>query len=163
MLYQIADEFYPMLAEKDLTLSTELEENLILYADADKLARVMDNLLRNAVNYSYPSTDIRLTAAREGDAVRIMVSNAGIPSLTPNSAGCLKSFSGWIPPGRAAPAARGWGWPSPSRSWSCTTAPSPPRAAPNAPSSPSGCRQHRRMAGRRDNSAEVLNDPLTEG
>ena len=50
MLYQIADEFYPMLAEKDLTLSTELEENLILYADADKLARVMDNLLRNTVN-----------------------------------------------------------------------------------------------------------------
>lgn len=40
MLYQIADEFYPMLAEKDLTLSTELEENLTLYADADKLARV---------------------------------------------------------------------------------------------------------------------------
>ena len=79
MLYQIADEFYPMLAEKDLTLSTELEENLILYADADKLARVMDNLLRNAVNYSYPSTDIRLTAAREGDAVRITVSNAGDP------------------------------------------------------------------------------------
>lgn len=39
----------------------------------------MDNLLRNAVNYSYPSTDIRLTAAREGDAVRITVSNAGDP------------------------------------------------------------------------------------
>ena len=152
-----------MLAEKDLTLSTELEENLILYADADKLARVMDSFLHNAVNYSYPSTDIRLTAAREGDAVRIIVSDAGRSISDAQLSRLFEKSSRLDSARQSRTAARGWGWPSPSRSWSCTTAPSPPRAAPNAPSSPSGCRQRRRMASRRDNSAEVLNDPLTEG
>lgn len=80
LLGQVADEFYPLLAEKNLTVETDIEEGLILYGDADKLARVFDNLLRNAVNYSYEGTVIRLTAAREGDAIlRVSVRNTGDP------------------------------------------------------------------------------------
>ena len=83
MLYQLADEFYPMLAEKNLTLHTAIADDLTLYGDADKLARVLDNLLRNAVSYSYPDTAIELAAAQEGDTVCITVSNAGDPIAQP--------------------------------------------------------------------------------
>lgn len=80
LLGQVADEFYPLLAEKNLAIETDIEEGLVLYGDADKLARVFDNLLRNAVNYSYEGTAIRLSAAREGDAIlRVSVRNAGDP------------------------------------------------------------------------------------
>ncbi len=83
MLYQLADEFYPMLAEKNLTLHTAIADDLTLYGDADKLARVLDNLLRNAVSYSYPDTAIELAAAQEDDTVCITVSNAGDPIAQP--------------------------------------------------------------------------------
>ena len=48
MLEQIADELYAVLQEKDLTCEVEAEDNLNIYGDPDKLARVFDNILRNA-------------------------------------------------------------------------------------------------------------------
>ena len=60
MLEQIGFEFHPILAEKDLKLETEIKPNVEILCDPDKLARVFDNLLRNAVNYSYAGTIIYL-------------------------------------------------------------------------------------------------------
>ena len=60
MLEQIADEFYPMLSEKNLSVQTDIPEHIIMFADADKIARVFDNLLKNAVNYSYEGTSIKI-------------------------------------------------------------------------------------------------------
>ena len=53
MLDQLVDEFYPLLAEKNLNCQLHMEEQITIRGDADKLARVFDNLLRNAINYSY--------------------------------------------------------------------------------------------------------------
>lgn len=61
MLDQVVSEFLPVLAEKSLTWHTEVEPNVELPCDPDKLARVLDNLVRNAVNYSYPGTELRLS------------------------------------------------------------------------------------------------------
>ena len=55
MLAQITDEFYPMLSEK--------------------IARVFDNLLKNAVNYSYENTMIRIGARIRRDKVIIKFRN----------------------------------------------------------------------------------------
>ncbi len=62
MLEQMADEFYPMLSEKNLTVQTDIPEHIIMFADADKIARVFDNLLKNAVNYSYEGTTVKIGA-----------------------------------------------------------------------------------------------------
>ena len=62
LLLQIADEFYPMLSEKGLSVSFDIPEPIIMLADSDKIARVFDNLLKNAVNYSYKDTIIRIGA-----------------------------------------------------------------------------------------------------
>ena len=52
MLEQIVFEFRPLLADKELEIVTELESNVNIMCDSDKLERVFDNLLRNAINYS---------------------------------------------------------------------------------------------------------------
>ena len=62
MLSQITEEFYPMFKSKNLTCELDLNEKIIMFADADKLARVFDNLLKNAVNYSYENTPVRIGA-----------------------------------------------------------------------------------------------------
>lgn len=79
MLEQIGFEFHPILAEKDLKLETEIKSNVEMLCDPDKLARVFDNLLRNAVNYSYAGTTIYLSMDYEPikDEVKICVENHG--------------------------------------------------------------------------------------
>lgn len=79
MLEQIGFEFHPILAEKDLKLETEIKPNVEILCDPDKLARVFDNLLRNAVNYSYAGTTIYLSMdyGPIKDEVKICVENHG--------------------------------------------------------------------------------------
>lgn len=75
MLAQITDEFYPMLAEKNLTVDIDIIEHIVMFADSDKIARVFDNLLKNAVNYSYENTKIRIGARIRRDKVIIKFRN----------------------------------------------------------------------------------------
>lgn len=65
MLEQISYEFIPVFQEKDLTYQLELEPDLKLLCDIDKMERVFDNLLKNAVNYSYKGSQIRILAHME--------------------------------------------------------------------------------------------------
>lgn len=75
MLEQIADEFYPMLSEKNLNVQMDIPEHIIMFADADKIARVFDNLLKNAVNYSYEGTSIKIGARIRRNRVIIKFRN----------------------------------------------------------------------------------------
>lgn len=65
MLEQIASEFTPILSEKQLTIDLQAPPDLCLVCDADKMERVFDNLVRNAVNYSNPGSEIRISARQE--------------------------------------------------------------------------------------------------
>ena len=62
MLSQITDEFYPMFKEKNIEYTIDIKEKIVVYADRDKIARVFDNLLKNAVNYSYENSVIQIGA-----------------------------------------------------------------------------------------------------
>lgn len=77
MLEQIADEAYAVLAEKGLRCQVDIDEDLTVIGDADKLARVFDNLLRNAINYSYPDTCIKISAWSRQQSVYIDFVNQG--------------------------------------------------------------------------------------
>lgn len=79
MLEQIVDEFYAVFSENGLTGNIHAEENLMVMGDPDKLARVFDNLLRNAVAYSYKGTNIDVRAYGEGETVVVVFSNQGDP------------------------------------------------------------------------------------
>ncbi len=77
MLEQLADELYGVLLEKQLSCEVEVEENLEVYGDPDKLARVFDNILRNAIAYCYRNTKILIGARRKGRDVEIAFTNEG--------------------------------------------------------------------------------------
>ena len=58
MLEQLTFEFQPMLDEKHLTCRLDVPKDVMIVCNAGKLQRVFDNLLRNAVNYSYEDEEI---------------------------------------------------------------------------------------------------------
>ncbi len=77
MLEQLADELYGVLQEKSLTCEVQVEENLVVYGDPDKLARVFDNILRNAIAYCYADTKIQIEAQMKNRNVEIVFTNQG--------------------------------------------------------------------------------------
>ncbi len=79
MLEQLVDEFYPTMRSKSLSCSLTAGDNISVMADADKLARVFDNLLRNAVAYSFPNTAIEVEACVHEDSLRVFFRNKGRP------------------------------------------------------------------------------------
>ncbi len=77
MLEQLADELYGVLQEKHLSCEVHVEENLVVYGDPDKLARVFDNILRNAIAYCYENTKIQIDAQMKNRDVEIVFMNQG--------------------------------------------------------------------------------------
>jgi two-component system sensor histidine kinase VanS len=77
MLTQIIDEFYPQLFAKGKRAVLHASEDLTAYGDPDKLARVFNNILKNAVGYSEDNSVIDITAASSGHIVSIVFKSAG--------------------------------------------------------------------------------------
>lgn len=78
LLEQLADEFYPLFSAKELTCVPDIEPHLVVEGDGDRLARVFDNVLRNAVSYSSPGGPVGLVARREGNQAVVTVTNEGL-------------------------------------------------------------------------------------
>ncbi len=77
LLEQTTFEFNPVLADKGLSWDLQLEPDVEIVCDPDKMARVFDNLIRNAVSYSYSQSTIRVSLTRIGAQVTVMVQNHG--------------------------------------------------------------------------------------
>lgn len=77
MLVQMTDEFYPILASHGNTIDLQVDEDLVVYGDSEKMARVFNNILKNAVAYSYPDTEIQVVAKNGNGGVDIYFINKG--------------------------------------------------------------------------------------
>lgn len=77
MLNQMADEFYPMLSSQKKTAVVNVPDDLILWGDADKLSRVFNNILKNAIAYSYENCAIEIQAFYQDNNVVILFANQG--------------------------------------------------------------------------------------
>lgn len=78
LLEQLSDEFYPAFAEKDLTCKCDIAPRLTVRGNADKLARVFDNVLRNAVSYSAPGGEVEIQATEREGWAEIAIRNQGL-------------------------------------------------------------------------------------
>ena len=87
LIAQVIDEIYPTLSANGNTAVFTAEDNLSVNADPEKLARVFSNLLRNAASYSYPQTEITISAKRLEHDIQITFENRGktIPQEQLNS------------------------------------------------------------------------------
>lgn len=74
---QLIDEFYPVFHEKNIECIIQMEEEIEIFVDAERMARVFDNLFRNAIAYSYPGTPIEVSAKTVEEHVCITVRNQG--------------------------------------------------------------------------------------
>lgn len=79
MLQQMADEFYPMLTPQEKQISVNVPDGLTLWGDADKLARVFNNILKNALAYSYENSVIDISAQQKDKNIIIAFTNKGNP------------------------------------------------------------------------------------
>ncbi len=77
MLMQLTDEFYPLLTSHGNTIELQAEENLTVFGDSMKLARVFNNILKNAISYSYPNTPIKVYAGKREKDIFICFINQG--------------------------------------------------------------------------------------
>jgi two-component system sensor histidine kinase VanS len=77
MLQQMADEFYPILAPQGKQVSVNVPDGFTLWGDADKLARVFNNILKNAIAYSYENSVIDISAKQEDKYIVISFTNKG--------------------------------------------------------------------------------------
>ncbi len=77
MLEQMVSEFSPVLQEKELSWETAISQDVEISCDRDKLQRVLDNLIRNAVSYSAPGTAILVAMEPEGNEAVLRLQNHG--------------------------------------------------------------------------------------
>ena len=77
LLEQLVYEFQPVLDQKSLTCRLVAGDDILLTCDADRMQRVFDNLLRNAVNYSCDGTEITIEVKQGEDSVTLKFSNRG--------------------------------------------------------------------------------------
>lgn len=77
LLVQLIDEFYPTLSARGNTAVLDADENLLVMADPEKLARVFNNILKNAAAYSYPNTEISIAAHKQNANIIITIQNHG--------------------------------------------------------------------------------------
>ncbi len=77
LLEMLLYEFQPMLNDKNLKCNLHVPEDIIMRCDANRMQRVFDNLLRNAVIYSFNGTNINITVTRQEENVMISFANHG--------------------------------------------------------------------------------------
>ena len=77
LLTQMADEFYPVLEQRGKSISIHADEDLPVTADSAKLARVFNNILKNAVAYSHDNTEIEIYAEKRENTIHVSISNFG--------------------------------------------------------------------------------------
>ena len=78
LVQQVVYEFKPILDEHGLTMETTMENEIFINADGSKISRVLDNILKNAVNYADSDTTITLDGKKLGNSMIMTISNHGI-------------------------------------------------------------------------------------
>ncbi|MFP9128447.1 sensor histidine kinase [Niallia sp. BSM11] len=79
MLEQLLFEFQPILRAKNLTYRIEDSQHIEIACDAEKIQRVFDNLVSNAVHYSFEDSEIVISITQDEDSAVIQFSNEGYP------------------------------------------------------------------------------------
>ena len=77
MLEQIIDDFYPTLRELNKSIKLNYNEPISINGDSDKLSRVFNNLIKNAVNYSKENTDIDISILNKENQATVKITNKG--------------------------------------------------------------------------------------
>ena len=74
LINQVIEEFYPILKEQNKEINFSTQKDIFIKVDSIKMARVFNNLIKNAINYSYDNSKINITIKEDKDLI-ITISN----------------------------------------------------------------------------------------
>lgn len=77
MLVLIIDDFYPILSELNKKIDLNSEEKIMLVADPNKLGRVFNNFIKNAINYSVENNNIMINVKKNEYNIILDIINEG--------------------------------------------------------------------------------------
>lgn len=77
MLIQLSDEFYPLLSSQNKQVIIDSPEDLTILGDSNKLARVFNNILKNAAYYSNENSTINVAVKTDNKYTTISFRNIG--------------------------------------------------------------------------------------
>lgn len=65
-------------AEKNITLSFSRKQPVAVTADSRYVSMLIDNLISNAIKYSYPSSSVQISIKTSGDFITLLVKDSGV-------------------------------------------------------------------------------------
>jgi PAS domain S-box-containing protein len=74
----VAAQFEPLAAEREVRFTVEAPEELPAHFDAERVSRVVSNLLANALRFTPVRGTVRCTLVRDGDEARLEVADSGM-------------------------------------------------------------------------------------
>ena len=77
MMEQIIDDFYPTLREVNKSIKLNYDEPISINGDPDKLSRVFNNLIKNAISYSKEESEIVINLKKDNNNAIVEVINKG--------------------------------------------------------------------------------------
>ncbi|MRX71879.1 HAMP domain-containing protein [Bacillus lacus] len=77
LLYDTMNVFTLQITQKNLAVVSEIDENLIVFADEKRMQQVYYNLLDNGIKYAADGTEIRVNLRAEGNNMHFSITNAG--------------------------------------------------------------------------------------
>lgn len=66
-----------MNSRKNVTITTKLDKPVFLVADRYMLSTILRNLISNAVKFSFPGSEVVVSAVKEHDSILISVKDSG--------------------------------------------------------------------------------------
>ncbi|MGL5614678.1 MAG: sensor histidine kinase [Sarcina sp.] len=78
MVIQIVDELYPELIKSNKKIKINIDEEINLDVDSEKIARVFNNILKNAIAYSEKNSVIEIEGKSEEKEVKMNFKSKGI-------------------------------------------------------------------------------------
>jgi signal transduction histidine kinase len=74
-LYEIAQK---LAIDKQISVTSKIEENLYIYGEREKLARAFLNLIDNAIKYNKPKGKVYLQLKKSGKSAIVIINDTGI-------------------------------------------------------------------------------------
>jgi PAS domain S-box-containing protein len=78
IIKDIVELMMPNAGKKEISLITEVDENIFVNADQSMLNSILQNLISNAIKFTYEKGTIRIRANIKNDFVEIIVADSGI-------------------------------------------------------------------------------------
>jgi len=78
LMKEVTDLLFPSAKIKNISLQWNKSEDIEVFADYNMMSSILRNLITNSIKFTKPLGQVTITSFRDGDLVRIMISDTGI-------------------------------------------------------------------------------------